>query len=53
MKSNKNKVRSGSFTAALFAMPVLTIVLLSCNGCRSSKVNDDTNIISSNAVGDT
>lgn len=52
MKNQNSIIRSGSFTAAMIVMLISAIALLSCNGCRSSKVNDVTKTVSSNAVSD-
>ena len=53
MKIDKKNHTSGSVSAALSVLLISAIGMLSCNGCRGSKVNDATNTVSPNAVSDT
>lgn len=53
MKIDKRIKCSGNFIVALSVMLISAIGMLSCNGCRGSKVNDATNTVSPNAVSDT
>jgi len=53
MENDKSIFLTGSFITTFSLMLLSAFALLSCNGCRSGKVNDLTNTVSPNTVSDT